>query len=385
MEWTEFFFSGEGMTTKFIGRALMLTAALAFLGCKSNTTSTNIDLPVVDTPTDPDVPTPGVIDSTGGFNIKVKPPTGTNYYIHQEGDFTKKCVIDKSATTLADRDLTCTIEVEELEGAFHGIDMVLNAPPDMCEYVEYYPYFYFGYNYGSGPANVAMNYDIAGNLASAIFTDGSGNPTTGAHINTQGNLVCDFDYTGNSPAGPNCCDGTYGITVTKNFGSTDPVGFPISSTHTDNVPWGGKRAACATGAAMSTVQLDTLTGLPRPTIYFSPDGFSQTFSVPSTISLTDLSLYWANYFTGAPPTPMKVGGSPAGNPYYQWLCLDDAYEVTARIRIMIREWNEIKEFAKGASGNPDTTGPDPLFGFDVNDLYDWADMGNAYTGIPTAH
>ena len=50
----------------------------------------------------------------------------------------------------------------------------------------------------------------------------------------------------------------------------------------------------------------------------------------------------------------------------------------ARIRVQIREWNEVAEFELEAAGDPDTSGVEPNWGASVNDYRDWLDMTTTY-------
>ena len=71
------------------------------------------------------------------------------------------------------------------------------------------------------------------------------------------------------------------------------------------------------------------------------------------------------------------GQAPAGlrgawaRPYYTFECYDNAEELLARVRLVVREWNE--ESQLDASGDPDTEGTEPVSGTPLNDRRDWAD------------
>lgn len=315
---------------------------------------------------------PGVIDAVGGFNVKVKPPDGTNYFIHKSGDFDAACVVASNETVYANKDINCIVEVEELEGAFHGISMVMNAPPNMCKYVLYYPYIYFGRDYGSGPTAVTAVFDADGDFVSA------GSSITGpGYFNADGTAICNYDYT--PTQGPDCCIGSY--TLTK----TTPTATTIESKE-----WTGKPGNCAVTPA-EEVKRDDLDNFPIPIYYFSLDGFNKEFATKkrSFIDYDDSSLYYANYYTGTAPAAFKLTTSPVneptGHPYYQWLCLDDAEEIIARIRVQIREWNDIDEFLLEGAGNPDTTGTETDWGTNINDFKDWLDIftsGDGFPGMP---
>jgi hypothetical protein len=319
---------------------------------------------------------PGVIDAAGGFNVKVDNPAGTNYYIHKDGDFNASCVVPIGTTTYADKDISCILEVEELEGAFNGIDMVMNVPPAMCTYVSYYPYFYFGRDYGVGPTAATVRFDTEGTYVGGTVT-GPG------YITSSGEVKCNYDYTPST--GPDCCYGSYTKTTINNFGSTDPD-LPQTTVVQAGVEWPGKPGNCAAGAGATIAPRDDNYGLPVRTYYFKPNGFNDLFATGKrTVIDGDSSLYYANFYSGTIPTAFKDGAAFEANPYYEWTCLDDAHEMTARIRVQIREWNEIDEFALESTGNPDTSGAETDWGTAVNDFPDWLDIvnaGNLFPGMP---
>lgn len=312
----------------------------------------------------PDAPTPGVISSTAGFNIKVNPPLGANYIVHRADSFDNKCVVESTATAFADKDIQCILEVEELEGSFHGIDMVLNVPPSMCTYIRYEPYYFFGLRTADGPTAVSVTLNADGGVTASSVT-----PPSGGQVLADGSVRCTYDYS-SVDNGPNCCTGTYTLTKNNNGAITVETG----------VSWGGKPGNCVTGAGADILERFKDTEMPRPIIYFKPNGFSESFKVDSSLETRGDSLYYANYFTGTTPAAFQSGS----NPYYSWTCLDDAYDVKYRIRVQIREWNQMAQFLLKASGNPDTTGLETDWSSDINDLPDWLDIftgGDIFPGM----
>lgn len=337
-------------------------SVLFFVGCKSNqdTGDSSSNGSVV----------PGVIDAAGGFNVKVNPPKGTNYYIHHASDFDKECTVPSTATTYADAFITCIVEVEELEGAMNSINTVLNVPPSMCKYVTYRPSFYFGLDYGSGPTAATVRFDTNGTFVGGTITGGPG------YFTGDGVVKCNYDYSYSN--GPDCCYGNYSLTTVNNFGTTNDTTTALSS-------WSGKAGNCAAGAGM-TGTLSETTGLPVTTYYFKPNGFNDEFKIGGrTVIDGNSSLYYANYYSGPTPAAFKSAGTYPGNPYYEWYCLDEAHEEIARIRLQIREWNTMSAFLLKSLGDPDTTGTEPLSGDSINDFYDWLDvvnLGDNFPGMP---
>lgn len=352
----------------------MLTILGTLMGCKSAETPSLINEPISE---DPNAPTPGIISSTAGFNIKVNPPDGANYYIHRDNDFTKGCVVEPSTTAVVDKDIFCTVEIEELEGMFHGVEMVLNTPPNMCAYVRYYPYFFFGKEYGFGPPTGSLPLLADGSYAGGgTFSNGN------AYFDPDGNPVCRFDYS--TSGGPNCCLGSVNVTVTQ---GADP---PYSVVR----EWGGKPGDCVAGVGADSSAKDEITNMPLAVIYNVVEGLSETFSTGGSSLLKGIgSLHYSNYYPrplpatddgnlASHPAAFMLTSAYRGSPYYDWQCLDEANELRARIRVRIREWNEVSQFLIAASGgDPDTTGVEADFGlFDINDYTDWEDF--FYDGFP---
>lgn len=356
---------------------LIIAIGLLTTGCKKDATAADA------IPTGPDAPaTPGKVDNTGGFNIKVNPPDEANYYIHRKGDFDKKCVVTSSSAAFADRDIECVIETEELEAAFFGIDMVLNVPSNMCKFVLFTPSYYFGKRGGHGPIEVTINLDADGNFSSASYTP-LANAGTVSFV--EGKPVCEFNYT--SSKGPNCCTGSYQLTTTK----------PSTPDNVTIEDWGGQVGACLTGAGVELVTRHPTLQWPVSQIYSATEGQSKSFVVGSkSVEFTNNSFWFANHYTSTVPTPFTAPPVPAPIPanyyepsrYFEWRCLDDAEEQIARIRVQIREWNKSSEFDLGSAGNPDVpVGDEPDWTdpiLDFNDFYDWDDHiadGNGYPGF----
>lgn len=341
-----------------IGITLLL---LSITACKKEETV----VPVPLTP-DPAAPTPGVIDKTGGFNIKVNPPSGANYYIHRKNDFDKLCVVKSDETNNTEKDIECIIEAEELEAKYHGIKMVANIPPEMCRYFTYTPFYYFGLPYGSADgAEVTLNYNADGVFQSGSSTDPN------IQITAGGEPRCVFDHTKRD--GPNCCTGE--ITL-----KTITDGGPATI---ENRFVGGMPGNCVAGPGMRMPRSSS-NGMPMSTITFVKDGASVEFEVEPTISMANSEAYfYANY--RLPATPLPMAWMVGSHHYYRWTCYDDAKEVKARISVQIRDWNEMSEFLLKGLGDPDTGGTEPFWGTEYNDYWDWDDIvsnGDGFPGMP---
>jgi hypothetical protein len=354
---------------------LIIFSCTLIVNCKENggdtpggVTTTPLD------PTDPATPpTPGVVVEAAGFNIKVAPTTGQSYYIHKSGDFSKGCTVANDATLLADKDISCYVETEELEGIFSGINMVLNVPSTVCTYVKHMPYFYFGRSYGDGPTAVTADFDVDGKFLSGTVT-----PPLLGQLSGAGVPLCVYDHT--SDQGPNCCTGTYQITRTSNKGSTDP-NKPETVTVETGVSWNGKAGNCAAGTGADTAPRGANSNMPLGVIIDNLNGTSVTYATGGGLLKPAQSVYYANYYTSTLPAALS-----GGSPYYEWTCLDDAFEIKSRIRVQIREWNAMSEFLLKSAGDPDSVGTESGWGTPFNDFQDWDDImanGDYFPGLNT--
>jgi hypothetical protein len=103
------------------------------------------------------------------------------------------------------------------------------------------------------------------------------------------------------------------------------------------------------------------------------------------------STYWGDHATNSYSYLLTTYVDPFSqtNPFYTFYCLDAAFDIVARIRVITREWN--KDF-KATSGidlsNPgatymDNTTVDP-FGSNYNNRADWDDAGAVLSAVTPA-
>lgn len=108
--------------------------------------------------------------------------------------------------------------------------------------------------------------------------------------------------------------------------------------------------------------------------------------MPPIGKLFSTNLSAANYFLAADHTltrPLMTTtstGFRSTQLYHEFFCLGRAEEINATIKVMVREWNSVDEFAKMAAGNADLGGVEPGYGTPVNDYVDAKDLGEAYPG-----
>ncbi len=301
-------------------------------------------------------------------------------------NLTTECRIETSDTG-DDRDIFCIAEIEELDLFFSDLTLQYHVPPSMCSYVRFVPYHFWAYEPGAGPT--ATSHEV---LSNGTIND---------VLNTSNGVPqCDYKY----EDGPNCCTGEFAQTITTY--NTDGT----FETDTTNQEWGGNPASCLSGPALSPEWQGYIgdDGYPQARLeYVEGVGFNNTFKITGAIrskfgsdQLFRNNVWAANFYNptdhpaasgngyvlgsndGDRPVALRIPDTVTGLDIYMpedsyiLSCLDRADEVLARIRLMIRDWNDA-EIVSG--GNPDDTGTDPGFPDDsLNDRYDWLDIGAFY-------
>jgi hypothetical protein len=309
-------------------------------------------------------------DAAAGFNISVQPDSKYTYTIHKGTGistdvWTTPCRIDPSATG-ADRDITCIVEAEELDLYFFGIGLRFNVPPSMCNYVlQKLPYFY-RYRPGVGPVNA--------------YDNTNGTTTNGGLPAGSKAVTCSYDYS--ASGGPNCCEGDYTL-----YTYSDDPDSAVDQVAATAGKWGGKASACLSGPGMTlATSFSSVTGFPFNTIFYIEGvGINSGYFIDPSISTALYSnINAANYFAAADhvlsrPLATTAVGFPDTQLYHEFLCLDRSKEISASIKVMIREWNTAAELVLGAAGNPDLTGSES-YGTPINDYNDLKDIAESYPG-----
>jgi hypothetical protein len=266
------------------------------------------------------------------------------------------CTVTLDGTPEGYDDLECLYDIAELDLYGFGLQFDLNVPEGACDYLAYNHYMYEVWEVGYGPAEVSYTIDEDGNII-----DGE---------NSQnGDPVCEFNYSLQNPEFPNCCLGTYTETVTviDEDGST-------ADTVTPNQSWEGLPSSCYGGAAFIDPEATfTIDGWPTGKLVpLDKAGYQKRFVFPYLSATFYTNVPLANYYD-----PDDHDGSmPAGlaadwaQPEYTFVCLDHAYEVLGKLTLVVREWNEEEEFY--ASGDPETTGSEPVTGLPIDDIDDLA-------------
>ena len=309
-------------------------------------------------------------DQLAGFNITVQPDSKYTYTMHKGTGistdiWTTPCRIDAAATG-GDRDITCIVEAHELDLYYFGIGLRFNVPPSMCNFVVQKLPYYYRYRPGIGAVN---SYD---NM--------NGTTTNGGMPAGTKSPKCQFDYS--TGGGPNCCDGDYTL-YTYSDDSTSAIDKVVAT----QMKWGGKASACLHGPGMSLAKgFSPISGYPLDTLFYI-EGVGINigyFLTPGLSSSLYSNVYAANYFKAADhvllrPLSTTAVGYPNTQLYHEFLCLDRAKEISASIKVMVREWNTAAEILTGAAGNPDVTGTES-YGTPINDNEDFKDFAETYPG-----
>ncbi len=266
---------------------------------------------------------------------------------------TGDCVAENHSGTPAGlRAVECTADIQELDLHGPGLSFVLHTPPGLCAYLIYWWYQYEVWEVGEGPEIVSYTVDNQGG-----FTD---------EVNSRGGVpYCRYDYRDLGARAPNCCLGSYVLSVT--YAQTGKVAvYPPRS-------WGGEPAKCYGGAAFLWPEAK-FDADGWPLTYYQLTNYTETttrFDWPDVAALYRTNVPLASYYQAAD----HGGGKPAGlagqwaEEHYNLVCADHAYEWLAHIKLDVREWNEEAEFERG--GNPDTVGTEPC-GQPIDDFADWA-------------
>lgn len=327
--------------------AILGTLSLALSSCEGTETDTTTT-----TTTEAVGSGNGATFDATDFFVNVLPDTGVTLYTHLEGDWTAPC---KATASQVDQDLRCIVEVEELDLYLLGFTINYNFPWPTCSYAEIKPYYYYRYEPGIGPLTVDMDFDPSDGSYTITGTAGATNATASLNGAT---LTCDKDYSQTiTPAGPNCCAGTY-------FTSIRDISTGITTYGSGS--WGGELSNCLVGPAVDTQPKSTANYPVSTVTYLRGTTLNSSYTVNSPNSKGYFSnVYAANYFSAAPtydllsaPVPIQGPGGiiPSTQPWYEFTCRDHASEIVHRIYLLVRPWSVDSEFALQSSGTFDLSG-----------------------------
>lgn len=355
-------------TRILVGLPIAVSLFACFAGCSNKVTRN----PLPDWTSSDETDGGGVdgappVIAPGMFGITVPASVGYPSRTRVLGTSNQPCAIPlgEARTAGPANAIECVIDMDELDLFAQGLAFDIATPPGGCDYVLYEPYLYASWPQGTGPLTVSYTVQPDG-----TFSD---------EVNSQNGVpTCKLDHSKTTVGGPNCCEGSYTLTITSAMTGK-------STTKVAN--WGGISPDCYDGAAflVADAKLDSA-GFPVDTIY-TVNREMQQIPIRHT-RLSDkyprITVPLANFVDdgrdgGAAPIALTLGRS---RPRYTISCRDHADEVLGQITLNVREWNEKAELAK--DGNPNTTGVEPLSGSPIDDYSDWADLadqGILYTRV----
>jgi hypothetical protein len=356
------------------------------------------------------------------------------------------CSADPDGTN-AEKDIFCVIHADELDLAYHGITLMVNAPSDKCEYLGFRPHAYYNSQPGTNSSVVSIckvDGQIVGMMVGTTTVTGSVSMATtnggcryagtpDANSAPVGGVLtytalqaaaqdlgvwldgdtpkCIYDYAsrfGSNSGAPNCCEGIYRIDI-YDWASGETAADADTPTFTtgQNTEWSGHNYSCVQGPGTRVGDKDG--GYPLMTIeHVNETNLTHEYKIDRQRSnmITDYDFEMGNYFSSTDQSNQATWGTKISNlfgtglitpydtaldPFYTVLCLNRDDEIQARIRVMIRKWNEKPELtdflADYSNGDPDSgddySDPanyeDPPFDDDpINDHRDFDDFNANY-------
>ena len=363
----------------------MLVLLLSVSACSDNTSG----LLVYDNPQAVSDETADTEDANSGdetiggasqFQLLALPSKeGQTIYTSMDGDQETPCIAE------AGDDVDCVVDVHELDLMFHGITLQNSVPGDMCDYRSLRPFYYAlaPVDPRGVPRTVRYTADDEGNLVDCEFEDDYGEIYNECRVNfitysageseyipeTVDEIACRYDYSNENSTyinGKNCCAGAYTEIATNS---------KTGEVTTTTKDWGGNYGDCLEGPGVDAIGGD-LEGIEYPgPVYTSIDGVGalDEYTIEGLEGETDLrgNTFAANYFDEEDHEYGLPGPIYFGQEDYIYDCLDSNYEVIARIRLKVREWNLKSELENG--GDPDTTGiVNGEFKDYADDIYDFS-------------
>ena len=305
-------------------------------------------------------PTTGTVTNAAGFYVRAFKDTDITYLAHLDTtvDNTGTDTLGKSYTSncsIADgttgKDIYCDVEAKEEDLWFGGATLQYNVPTDMCNYVLVKPYWYYAMepHYGIKAFTATLDDLTGGNGKYTAQIPLAGDSYVS--MDSAGLVTCKSDYSKTTSL-PNCCEGSYTITVTHT-----PATIPATVT-TTNGDYGGKVGNCIDGPGSTLTK--TIDGFPiYPETSVVSTGLNATYKIDPPQGLTRYThqfksnIYVANYMDvtnelngntpqAISPTAQQVTANyivPDANRYYRFECYDRSFELINRINVQVRSWD----------------------------------------------
>jgi hypothetical protein len=272
--------------------------------------------------------TSAVLSNLTGLTLKEKKQEslfGVSFHMHKAGTVSHadakgtvspyleskstECIVNSNEVGVGNssNDILCWLEGKELDLTFHGVELELQVPPGMCNYITVEPFWFWSWQPGQSTYTVVQNIVsedcnnastgaaadwncLGGSDAGPYYQDNAGNyPWSNAagfgckelydsynRTNAgklEGNKLCLFDHSQgdeDDTKGPNCDTGTVKyvtinwtkITGTNDCEASDPV--------VTEVKCGGKTANCAAGPGEAFSK--NTSGFPNKVYYNALEG-----------------------------------------------------------------------------------------------------------------
>ncbi|MCB9779808.1 MAG: hypothetical protein H6742_14680 [Alphaproteobacteria bacterium] len=278
-------------------------------------------------------------------------------WIHEAGT-QADCAFEPGEDYTDYQSIDCVLETEELDLFFNGLTFDFLVPEGACDYVAWHHFQYEAWEVGTGPTDVSYTVQVDGTITDEVNS-------------FNGVPYCEYDYSTLANDYPNCCLGTYNVTVTyEQAGGGEPI--------TEVSPafgWDGEPSSCYAGAAFDDPEVQlTADGWPiSRQVFTDKDSYGKRFDWDELSDEFGTNVTLANYYDPAD----HDGTMPAGHagawayPTYDFYCYDNAEEVIASLHLQVQEWNQHSLFYDG--GDPDVTGEENNgSGSPIDDRKDWA-------------
>ncbi len=317
-------------------------------------------------------PTPPANYDLSQFFVALDATTTYPYYVSQLNSYGSKCSIAANSTG---NDMSCVVEVPELSLFYGGLNFAINVPAGMCEYISETPYWYYNKELGYGPPAVKIEKttNSTGGVSFRCSVNGSVlSSTCSAYQEVNFNRTGD-ELKAECVYGTECCVGSYNLTTTNI--TIDASGGTTTETYAKDYEWGDNIKSCIGGAAKTNWTIYNGFGRPNPKLTEMRSGDLMGYAVAAPMLSVGIptNIPAANYFTVTSPAVSSphyhtgfgvLSGSTSvmpyyidpisdrsgdllikANPYYEYSCLNDAFEIKNRIRVYVREWDDYAAYA----------------------------------------
>jgi hypothetical protein len=362
---------------------------------------------------------------TEHFEILNETENATSFILHKEGQgrVRSRCMITQEqidGTDQAAKDIICYVDAGELDLYKSGLKLKANVGKGVCEHFQYFPYYFYQYQYKRSTIGATTTPGFRREFTKTISDGGcvstaeviTADPgTTATATELSKKQYCASEYTLANKDAPNCDDGEYQLTTTTYaIDSVTTLCTPTPTIETLNCT--GKKSNCVAGPAQqdgldtdfyNSVIISSDLGLNKLWTYAAPitKGYATNLSLANYVNKNKCDVvagnsyaynaqYWGDHITNS-YTRLTQYTDPfmQSNPFYTFACLDSGFDIRARIRIMVREWDKDFKMTDGIDlSNPGTSVMDvvgtDLFGNNYNNRVDWDDVGAVLPGTCSA-